>query len=391
MDAIILKRDIKPRIFNGHPWVYSNEIEKVIGNPSDGDVVNVFTSSKQFVGKGFFNSKSTIRVRILTRKNEKIDESFFRSRLKKALERRFQYLKREAFRVVHAEADGLPGLIIDKYGKYLVIQTNSLGMEKSKSFVVDSLIEFFEPEGIFLKNDSPTLKKEGIETVKEWIYGKGPEIIEFSINGLKMYADIMQGQKTGFFLDQVENSKLISNYSKGKKCLDVFSYHGNFALQMLNGGAVQVDLVDISKRALRIAERILRDNGFDNFFLIESNAFDFLKRLDLNGEKYDLISLDPPPFARSRSTVKNALKGYKEINLRAMKILRNNGILATSSCSQSVSREEFERTIYSAAMDTKKRITILHRGGQPIDHPTVMNILETDYLKFYILMVEDLN
>lgn len=391
MDAIVLRKNIKSRISNGHPWVYSNEIEKVIGDPSDGDIVNVFSSSNQFIGKGFFNSKSTIRVRILTRRNEKIDRDFFQTRLKRALEKRNKYLKRDAFRVIHAEADGLPGLIVDKYGKYLVVQTNSLGMEKSRSLVVDSLIELFEPVGIFLKNDSSALEKEGIEIKREWIYGEGPEIVEFSVDDMKMYADLVQGQKTGFFLDQVENSKLISEYSKEKKCLDVFSYHGNFALQMLKGGAINVDLVDTSDRALGIAEKTLKNNGFGNFFLIESNAFDFLKRLDHNDEKYDLISLDPPPFARSRSSIKNALRGYKEINLRAMRILRNGGILATSSCSQSIMREEFEKVIYSAATDNKKKITILHRGGQPLDHPVVMNIFETDYLKFYILLVEDLS
>lgn len=391
MSTVILKKKIKSRISNGHPWVYSNEIEEILEEPYDGEIVTILNSSHQFVGKGFFNSNSIIKVRLITRRNETIDKAFFEMRLKEALKRRFHYSKREAFRVSHAEADGLPGLVIDKYGDYLVFQTNSLGMHKLIPIITDVAIRIFEPKGIFLKNDSPTLEKEGIEKFKGWIYGKGPEIVEFETqDGLKMYADISQGQKTGFFLDQIENSKLLSKYSFGKRCLDVFSYTGNFALRMLKGGAIQVDLVDISKRALEISEKVFKENDLQNFFMVESNAFDFLKRLDRNGEKYDLISLDPPPFARSRSAIENAFKGYKEINLRAMKLLKSPGILATSSCSQSVMRSEFERVLYSAAIDTRKRITILHRGGQPIDHPVVMNILESDYLKFYILLVEDL-
>lgn len=391
MAVITLKQKLKSRIFNGHPWIYSNEVDSVIEEPKDGEIVTVLNSSRQFVGKGFYNSKSQIRVRLITRKNETIDAAFFEIRLKEALKRRFNYTKRQAYRISHAEADGLPGLVIDKYGDYLVFQINSLGMYKNLPIIIDATTKLLNPKGIFLKNDSPSLEKEGMDKIKEWVYGNGPEIIEFQMDGLKMYADISQGQKTGFFLDQIENSKMLSSFSYKKRCLDVFSYTGNFALQMLKGGALQVDLVDISKRALEISEKILRENKFGNFFLIESNAFDFLKKLERGGEKYDLISLDPPPFARSRSRISNALKGYKEINLRAMNLLKNPGILATSSCSQSVTRDEFEKILYSAAADTRKRLTILHRGGQPVDHPVVMNILESDYLKFYILLVEDLD
>ncbi|MDN5325060.1 MAG: rRNA (cytosine1962-C5)-methyltransferase [Thermosipho sp. (in: thermotogales)] len=385
---VYLKKDIKNRIKNGHPWIYENEIESLDENIKNGDIVDVFNHENHFIGKGYINFNSKIRVRLLTRKNEKIDKEFFKKRLLDALKRR--RTNEESFRVVFSEADNLPGLIVDKFDKFLIMEINTLGIEKFKTQIIDILKDFFNPLGIYEKSDSSSRLKEGLNIRTEWVYGKGPELIPFEINGIKFFADT-KGQKTGAFLDQRFNALSLKNYiDKDKIGLDCFCYTGNFGLHMLKFGAKHVTFVDYSQRAIEITKLTLKENGFDNYELIVGNAFDILKNFDKNSMYFDVISIDPPSFAKSASNKTSALRGYKEINLRAMKILKNNGILATSSCTQVISESEFINTIFSSASDLNKLARVLYKGGQPYDHPQVLNIFETQYLKFLLLEIENL-
>lgn len=388
MPKVFLKK-LNARLQSGHPWIYENEIGRVEGDYENGDLVDVFRPDGSFFGKGYVNDHSLIRVRLLTRKNEKIDEAFFEERIKRALELRKRLVKdTDAFRVVHSEGDFLPGLVVDKYRDYLVVQFTTLGMEKLKEKVIDSLLKIFEPAGIYEKSVGSFREKEGLQDFEGWIYGNGPELIEFEMNGLKFLADL-KGQKTGAFLDQRENARMVMDFSDGKVCLDVFSYTGNFAAHLLRGGAKHVTLIDYSERALEVAKEILKMNGFEGKFeLINANAFDLLKVFDKDGKVFDLVVLDPPSFAKSAKSLENAKRGYKEVNLRAVRILKKPGILVTSSCTQVVSEETFKEILVEVSQDTKTILTVLKRGGQPSDHPVTLNIPETNYLKFFILQVE---
>lgn len=388
MPKVFLKK-LNARLQSGHPWIYENEIERVEGDYENGDLVDVFRPDGSFFGKGYVNDRSLIRVRLLTRKNEKIDEAFFEERIKRALELRKKLVKdTDAFRVVHSEGDFLPGLVVDKYRDYLVVQFTTLGMEKLKERVIDSLLKIFEPTGIYEKSVGSFREKEGLQDFEGWIYGNGPELIEFEMNGLKFLADL-KGQKTGAFLDQRENARMVMDFSDGKVCLDVFSYTGNFAAHLLQGGAKHVTLIDYSERALEVAKEILMMNGFEGKFeLINANAFDLLKVFDKDGKVFDLVVLDPPSFAKSAKSLENAKRGYKEVNLRAVRVLKKPGILVTSSCTQVVSEETFKEILVEVSQDTKTILTVLKRGGQPSDHPVTLNIPETNYLKFFILQVE---
>jgi len=389
---VVLREDIKNRIKNGHPWIYDTEIECIEGGFENGDIVDVFYHSHDFLGKGYINTNSRIRVRLLTRKNEKIDKRFFVKRIKEALEVRKPLVENtEAFRAIFSESDGLPGLVVDKYGNYLVIQIGTLGMEKLKTHVIDALIEIFDPKGIYEKSDYSGREKEGLGKSRGWVYGSGPELIKFRMNDLVFFADTL-GQKTGFFLDQRENAKLLKGVVEGKAVLDVFSYTGAFSVHALYYGAKHVVLVDYSGRALEIAKLTLKENGFDGRFqLVNENAFDYLRKLYRDGIRdFDVIILDPPAFAKSYEDRRSAYRGYKEINLRSMKMLRKGGYLVTSSCSRVVSEQDFLVVLYDAANDSKVRLKMLKKGGQPPDHPPLLNVFETFYLKFFIFQVEDL-
>lgn len=390
---VFLRSDIKNRIKNGHPWIYDGEIDRIEGDFSDGDIVDVFYHSRDFLGRGYINSRSRIRIRLLTRRYEEIDKKFFLKKIRDIVSWKKNLVKdTDAFRVVFSEADGLPGLVVDKYSNYLVIQIGTLGMEKQKSKIVDALVEEFDPKGIYEKSDYAARKREGLEKFRGWIYKSGPELIEYRSNGLKFYADT-KGQKTGAFLDQRENAKLIRDFVEDEVILDVFSYTGNFAAHALRYGAKHVTLVDYSERALDVAKMVLDENGFSGKYdLVLGNAFDKLREIDRSGEKkYGVVMLDPPAFAKSTSDKRSAYRGYKEINLRAMRILPNGGTLITSSCSRVVSEQEFMVVLYDAASDTKRRIRILRKGSQPPDHAPQLNIFETFYLKFLVLRVEGMS
>ncbi|WP_245612754.1 class I SAM-dependent rRNA methyltransferase [Kosmotoga pacifica] len=374
-----MKKGIKRRIFNGHPWIYDNEIS-IFPECEDGALVDLFTSSGQFIGKGYYNSHSAIRIRLLTRKNENVDEHFFSRKIIKAYTLRNRFVKTtDAYRLVFGEADGLPGLIVDKYSDYFVLQINTLGMSKFRETIVGVLVRLFNPKGIYEKSEGNFLKLEGINPVSEWLHKTGPILIPFKMNEITFLADL-RGQKTGFFLDQRYNAKLLSNYAHGRRVLDVFSYTGNFAIHMLKAGANSATLVDQSKRALEVAREVARINGIaDRVEVFEGNAFDFLRAVKPGD--YDMIIVDPPALVKNSRATEKALNAYKELNLRAIKNLKE-GVLATSSCTQAIKEEEWERTIYEAFIDNKKLGLQLFAGSQPADHPVSSAIYETKYLKF---------
>ncbi|MGQ9856022.1 MAG: class I SAM-dependent rRNA methyltransferase [Fervidobacterium sp.] len=386
----ILKKDIKRRVLSGHPWIYDNEIERIEGDFDDGDIVGIYTFANQFIGIGYINTKSKITIRILSRKPVEIDQEFVKNRILEAIKNRYNLAKENAFRVVFGEADGLPGLIVDKFGEYLSVQFNTLGINRLRNYILQTLIEIFNPLGIFERTEGSAVRKEGLEEFNGWIYGSGPELIPFEINDIKFLADT-KGQKTGAFLDQRENTKKLMEFAEGKTCLDCFSYTGNFGMHLLKGGAQHVTFVDYSERAIDVAKEITKMNGFKDCEFVVANVFDFLKNQYENAKKYDIIVLDPPSFAKSATSRDAAFKGYKEINYRSMKLIKDGGILATASCTQVVSQSEFESILVDSAIDAKVVLRLLYRGGQPIDHPQIYNILETMYLKFLILQVSLLN
>ncbi|GAB4313967.1 class I SAM-dependent rRNA methyltransferase [Pseudothermotoga elfii] len=369
---------------NHHPWIYKNEIMTIKGDFEDGQIVDVFLKSGQFFARGYINTKSKITVRILTFEPKTI-EQILQSRIEQAIHRRRFLLKHEqACRLIYSESDWLAGLIVDKFGPYLVIQINTLGMEKLKELSVKILLQQVEVSGIYEKSDSPARLKEGLEKRSGWIYGNGPEIIYYRSNGLTLASDL-KGQKTGAFLDQRLNARALFPYAEGKECVDVFSYTGNFALHLLKYGAKHVKLIDYSQRSLQIADQLMKLNGFEGRYdLICANAFDWLKRETSLTEQYDLIVLDPPSFAKTSSAKESAERGHKEVNLRAIKLLKKPGLLVSSSCTQILSAFDFERVMQSVASDCKVNLRIACRGGQPEDHPILLGVPETEYLKFYI-------
>ncbi|WP_082025867.1 class I SAM-dependent rRNA methyltransferase [Thermotoga profunda] len=371
---------------NYHPWIYSTEISKIDGEFEEGQIVDVFLQDGKFFGRGYINTKSKITIRLLTTQ-PKTAQQIIEERIDQAIKRREYILRSEqACRLIYSESDWLAGLIVDKYDSYIVIQINTLGMDKLKDLVVRTLVKKLNVTGVYEKSDSSVRSKEGLGQICEWLYGTGPEVIFYRSEDLTLAADL-KGQKTGTFLDQRFNARAVLPYAKDKACLDVFSYTGNFSLHLLKYGAKHVKLIDYSERSLQIAEQLLKLNGFDGKYeLIKENAFDWLKQ-ESSQEKYDLIVLDPPSFAKSASSRISAQRGHKEINLRAMKLLRKPGILVSSCCTQVLSEQDFEQVLQDSAEDCKVQACILYRGSQPADHPVLLDVPETRYLKFYIMQI----
>ena len=391
MNAIVhLKKNIKSRLLKGHPWVYDNEIERVDGDPEPGEIVSLHWGSV-FVGKGYYNPRSRIRVRILSRKDENIDRAFVAVKIAKALAYRKQIFPpaETSFRVIFGEADGLPGLIVDRFADYLVMQVTTLGMHTLRADIISVLTETFQPHGIFARDDEKSARKEGFIPAGGWVHGTGPELLCFEMNGLRFLADT-KGQKTGFFLDQRLNAAAVRNHADGKTVLDAFAYTGNFGTHALQGNARHVTFIDSSQRALDVLEETLALNRFDKgrYDLILADTFDYLRKLDKTGTLFDFTIIDPPSLAKARDTKQQAVRGYRELNLRAMKITRSGGLLSTSSCTQIIYEEDFKKIIYHAAENTGKLITVVYKGMQSPDHPVLLNILETEYLKCYLLRVE---
>ncbi|MFI5135823.1 MAG: class I SAM-dependent rRNA methyltransferase [Chitinophagales bacterium] len=388
---IILKRGRHPRILNGHPWIYGNEIEKVKGenDNASGSIVDVVESNGKFIGRGYFNPKSQIAVRLLTRnREEEIEEDFFRRKILSCYDYRKKMGYTENFRLVFSEGDFLPALIIDKFKDVFVMQTLALGIDRWKESIISVLKKEFSPGGIYERNDVPVRKLEGLEEQTGFLSDEFPTKFEIEECGIKFQIDVANGQKTGFFLDQKENRLALQNISAGAEVLDCFCYTGSFSLFAAKFGAKSVTALDVSEEAIQQAKTNSILNGFESVCDFQSaNAFDVLPQMVKEKKSFDIVILDPPAFTKSRSQVGSAARGYKEINLRAMKLIRPGGFLLTFSCSYFMDQSSFFNVVSEAANDAHRIVRQVAFLSQSKDHPIVWNIPETNYLKGFLLEV----
>ncbi len=389
MAKVYLKKRIAQRIANGHPWIFNNEVEKVEGEFMGGETVEVLTHESKFVGKGYINPKSQILVRLLTRqKTDEINERFFLDRLTECWNYRKKIGFTENCRLVFGEADGLPQLIIDKFNDYFVIQTLALGMDSWKPAIVKALEQIFNPRGIYERNDVPVRELEGLPQQKGFLSAAFDTNIIIKENGLKFHVDIANGQKTGYFLDQRDNRRAIQHIVKDAEVLGAFTYTGTFEIHAAHYGAKSVLGLDISDNAVQQATRNAELNGLESICRFETvNAFDALKQWSKEGRQYDVVMLDPPAFTKSRETIQKAITGYKEINLRGMKLVRPGGFLVTSSCTNLVDPDLFMQIIDMAAKDARRKLRQVTFQAQASDHPIIRGMDNTQYLKFLIVQV----
>lgn len=388
MKKVVLKRKISTRIANGHPWIFANEINLMDDELLPGDIATVEAYDGAFIGKGYVNAMSRIPVRLLTRKkSDEINAAFFLQKIKEAWEYRKKIGYTENCRLVFGEADGLPQLIIDKFNDYFVIQTLALGIDKWKNDIVDALNQLFTPKGIFERNDVPVRELEGMEQKKGFLSAPFDTKIPITENGLKFMVDVEKGQKTGYFLDQQDNRRAIKHIVKDAEVLGAFCYTGTFEIHAAAYGAKNVLGLDISENAVEQARENAKLNNLDNISFQAINAFDALKQWSKEEKRWDVVMLDPPSFTKTRDNIQNALSGYKEINLRGMKLLRPGGFLVTSSCTNLVSPELFYQTIEMAAKDTKRTLRQVVYQAQSPDHPIIRGLENTNYLKFLIVQV----
>ena len=389
MTKVILNKKISARVANGHPWIYRNEINNVTGDPLPGSITEVFTHDNKFMGKGYINAQSQIMVRLLTRKkSEEIDEQFFYNRILNAWHYRQTISYTENCRLVFGEADFLPALIIDKFNDYLVIQTLSLGIDVWKDAIVKSLQKIFSPKGIYERNDVPVRELEGLPQQKGFLSAAFDTNIIINENGFKFFVDIENGQKTGYFLDQHDNRRAIKSIVKDAHVLGAFTYTGTFEIHAAGYGAKKVTGLDISDNAVTQANKNAALNNLQdicNFTCL--NAFDALKQWGKDGPVYDVVMLDPPAFTKSRENIQKAVTGYKEINLRGMKLIKPGGFLVTSSCTNLVGPDLFLQTIHNAAKDAKRTLRQVTFKSQSSDHPIIWGMENTNYLKFLIVQV----
>src|SRR3989304_5497544 len=384
---VIVTKTCTTRIRQGHLWVFENEIKAIEGSYNNGDVINVVDSQGRFIGKGYINALSKITVRVLSYKDENIDRAFFQKRIDDALKYRISmgYQMDDSFRLVFSEGALLPGLIVDKYGDVLSMQILTLGMERWKKDIVDILRDLIYPTTIIERSDVEIRKKEGLEPSKGFLWGKEKEKIVVSLDGIKFEVDLMEGHKTGFYLDQQENRQVIGPYVKEKKVLDCFSYTGAFALYAAKYGAQEVIALEDSGKVMEGLKRNISLNGFDNVIKAEKgDAFQWLRAKYKSGERFDCIILDPPSFVREKVAKDGALRGYKDINLMALKLLDDGGYLITSSCSQNTSASEFMNILKDASVDAGCLLQIIENRSQSRDHPILLSMPQTHYLKFVI-------
>ncbi|MCK4259846.1 MAG: class I SAM-dependent rRNA methyltransferase [Halanaerobiales bacterium] len=389
MAKVYLRKNIKKRVEKGHPWVYKNEIDKIVGEYIQGDIVEVYNPKEKFIGKGYINPKSLIIIRILTRdKSEEINEEFFRRRIKRAWEYRKKVVDIDSCRVIFGEADELPGLVVDKFNNYLSVQILTYGIDKYKDIIIKILDEIIEPEGIYERNDNTVRLLEGLEERKGFLKGSFEPHTIINENGVKMFVDIENGQKTGYFLDQRENRLAIKDIVKDATVLDCFCHTGSFALHAAYFGAKHVTAVDISERAIETAKKnVVLNNMEGKIDFVCANAFDLLREYEKEGKQFDVVILDPPAFTKSARKIKSAYRGYKEINLRGFKLVKPGGFLVTASCSHYMYPQLFREMLQEAAFDGKKTIREVEYRTQAKDHPYLWNHEESLYLKFFILNV----
>lgn len=379
------------RIEGGHPWVYKTEISRIEGSYSEGDNVDVLDFRGRFLGRGFINTRSMLTVRIMTQKREEdISEEMIRRRLRQAWSYRQRVLEStepHACRIVFGEADFLPGLIVDKFADMLVLQVLALGMARWQDIIVEELVSLVSPTGVYERNDQPVRRLEGLEERKGPLYGQSNSPVTIRENQVRVLVDYVNGQKTGYFLDQRENRRALEPYVRDACVLDCFCHTGSFALHAASYGAKEIQALDISPEALETARKNANLNGFNNINFQEANVFDELRALNEKKARYDVIILDPPAFTKSKSAQAGAVRGYKEINLRALKLLGPGGILVTSSCSYYMPENMFLEVIEEAARDAKKRVRLIELRRQAKDHPMLLGYPESYYLKCAILEV----
>ena len=379
---VVVSRKGQARVERGHPWVFRSDVVKD-GGATAGAIVRVAGVRGEPLGFALWSQRSEIRLRMLER-GEALAPGFLRDRIERALRWRGTVAAgAEAYRVVHGEGDGLPSLVVDRYGDYLSVQTLSQGTERAKPEIVDALVELLKPLGIVERNDPKVRMLEGLEQTVSVLHGEVPERVEISEGDVRLAVDLREGQKTGLFLDQRENHLAARRYAKGR-VLDAFCYDGGFALQVARD-AESVIAVDLSGEALARVKANAERNGIGNVETRDANVFDLLHELDKREERFDTVILDPPAFAKSRDAIPKATRGYKEINRRALRILKPGGCLVTCSCSYHIHEDDFEAILADAATDAGATVTVVEKRRQARDHPVVLGVPETYYLKCFVL------
>ncbi len=389
LGQVCLRRGEEQDVRAGKLWIYDNEIDWADDACRDGEVVEILDSRMKFLARGFFNARSKITVRVLTRdKDETVDGAFFRRRLQAAWDCRRALGFGNACRVVFGESDGLPGLTVDKFGDYLSVQILSLGMDRIKDELVAALVDIIQPKGIFERDDVPVREKEGLPQLTGVLYGEIPPETEILEHDARMLVDIRNGQKTGHFLDQQENRGRIKPYCGGRSVLDLCSHTGGFAIHAALYGAASVEAVDVSESALELLRRNAALNGVEEkITTVAANVFDLMKAYDEAGKRFDTVICDPPAFAKSKKALEAAYRGYKELNLRCMRITAPGGYLISCSCSQFMTPELFFQMLRDAAADSGRTVRLLETLVQSRDHPAALNAEQSLYLKGYILQV----
>ncbi len=396
---------VKPRarILHGHDWVFSGEVLKVFGNPADGDVISLKDGKDRLIGSAIYNSKSQIVARRFSRRKQDLDLDFFQRRIAQAVEYRSRRgVNPRLGRVVWSESDGLPGVIVDLYGDSLVLQTLTLAMDKRKGTIVEALKNIFcrasaplaastataggapALQSIIERNDAPVRRAEGMEPQTSVLFGEPPKETEIEVAGLRLTTDLLNAQKTGFYLDQIGNYEIVARYANGRRVLDCFASQGAFALACAKAGATKVTAVEASAESLANARRNAEHNGVEAEWVGE-DVFAYLRAAEKNGAEFDLIILDPPSFTKTKGGLHDALRGYRELHVRAFKLLSKDGILATFSCSHHVTETIFAQTIADALVDARRSARRLHRFEQALDHPVLPTLPETEYFKGVLL------
>ena len=383
MAGIVVKP--RARIFHGHDWVFSGEVLKVFGKPADGDVISLKDGRDHLIGSAIYNSKSQIVARRFSRRKQDLDLDFFQRRITQAAEYRARRgIDPQLCRLVWSESDGLPGVIVDRYGDRFVLQTVTLAMDMRKDLIAKALTDVLDAKNILERNDAPVRRAEGLDLTSGVMRGDKSTESEFEVAGVKFEVDLLHAQKTGFYLDQRQNYEAVAGYAKEKRVLDCFTSQGAFALSCARAGAKEVTGVEAGSENLAAAKKNAERNKL-NAQWIEQDVFQFLRAAEKAGAQYDLIVLDPPSFTKSKGGLHDAMRGYKELHVRAFKLLTRDGILATFSCSHHVSQEAFANTIRDALVDARRSARRLRRFEQPLDHPVLPTLPETEYFKGFLL------
>ena len=383
---IYLKRGEEKRIVNGHSWVYANEVQKIVGKDKNGSLATVYSFDGKYIGKGYINHLSKILVRVFIRDNSEDTKDFYLERIKTANNYRKDLGYDNCYRMIFSEADNLPGLVVDKYDNILCVQFSSLGMDKRRDLIVECLVELFNPKGIYERSDMATRSKEGLEEKNGLLYGSIDDWTIINENGIKMAVDVKNGQKTGYFLDQKENRLALRKYCKDKDVLDCFCNSGGFSMNAATV-AKHVTAVDISELALTNVKKNIELNNFKNVDTKCGDVFSLLREYKSQKKQFDVVVLDPPAFCKSASEVKDAYRGYKDINILGIKLVKSGGYLVTSSCSHYMTFTLFERMLIEAARDSGRVVRCVEIKSQSPDHPSLLAEEETQYLKFFVLQI----